>query len=40
MMFELDSDFSPTYIALVNQDRLNTKMDRLNTLNTKPSTNC
>jgi hypothetical protein len=29
-MIELDSDFSPTYIAFVNQDRLNTKMDRLN----------
>ena len=37
MMFELDSNFSPTYIAFVKQDRLNLEKDRLNN---QPSTNC
>ena len=36
-VFELDSDFSPTYIAFVKQDRLNLEKDRLNN---QPSTNC
>ena len=34
--FVLDNKFSPFYNGSVNQDRLNTKQDRLNT---QPSTN-